>query len=195
MSLRDLGWALSAAGGPLAVGGPRRTRLVLALRTDPQRVYQRALAYFTEAELAEAFAATRGVASPTQLRAFLRRDPRDLLGQFRALAPPRPPIIMQRWNSRRLALAAAMLAITVVAGYGTVRAFIPGPVALGTDPPSCGTGPAVILSAQAVPSAALLPCIAALPYGWHPDGADIASGHARFWLDSIWPDQRPSPSP
>ena len=140
MSLRDLGWALSAAGGPLAVGGPRRTRLVLALRTDPQRVYQRALAYFTEAELAEAFAATRGVASPTQLRAFLRRDPRDLLGQFRALAPPRPPIIMQRWNSRRLALAAAMLAITVVAGYGTVRAFIPGPAGLGADPPRCGTG-------------------------------------------------------
>ena len=100
--------------------------LVLALRTDPQRVYQRAQAYFTEAELAEAFA-TRGVASPTQLRVFIKRDPRDLLGEFRALAPPRPPIILQRWNSRRLALAAAMLAITVVAGYGTVRAFIPGP--------------------------------------------------------------------
>ncbi len=133
--------------------------LVLALRTDPQRVYQRAQAYFTEAELAEAFA-TRGVASPTQLRVFIKRDPRDLLGEFRALAPPRPPIILQRWNSRRLALAAAMLAITVVAGYGTVRAFIPGPVALGTDPPRRGTGAAVILSAQAVPSAALLPCIA-----------------------------------
>ena len=90
--------------------------LVLALRTDPRRVYQRARAYFTEAELAEAFAATRGVASPTQLRAFMRQDPRDLLGQFRALAPPRPPIILQRWNSRRVALAAAMLAITAFAG-------------------------------------------------------------------------------
>ena len=62
--------------------------LVLAVRTGPQRVYRRALAYFTEAELAEAFAATRGVASPTQLRAFMKRDPRDLLGEFRALAPP-----------------------------------------------------------------------------------------------------------
>ncbi|MGD0377855.1 MAG: phosphatase PAP2 family protein [Streptosporangiaceae bacterium] len=48
--------------------------LVLAVRSDPQRVYRRALAYFTEAELAEAFAATRGVASPTQLRAFMKRD-------------------------------------------------------------------------------------------------------------------------
>src|SRR4029077_8760707 len=60
--------------------------LVLAVRSDPQRVYQRALRYFTPAELAEAFAATRGVASPTQLRAFMKRDPRDLLGEFRALA-------------------------------------------------------------------------------------------------------------
>ena len=107
--------------------------LVLALRSDPQRAYQRALVYFTEAELAEAFAATRGVASPAQLRAFIRRDPRDLLGDFRALAPPRPPIILQRWNSRRLALAAAVVAITVFAAYWTVRAFIPGPAGLGSD--------------------------------------------------------------
>jgi hypothetical protein len=158
--------------------------LVLALRSDPQRVYRQALEYFTEAELAEAFAATRGVASPTQLRAFMRRDPRDLLGQFRALAPPRPPVALQRWNTRRVALAAAALAVTALAGYWTVIAFIPGPVALGTNPPSCGTGPAVILSAQAVPSAAMLPCIKAPPAGWHANGADIASGHARFWLDS-----------
>jgi tRNA A-37 threonylcarbamoyl transferase component Bud32 len=158
--------------------------LVLALRSDPQRVYRRALAYFTEAELGEAFAATRGVASPTQLRAFMRRDPRDLLGRFRALAPPRPPIILQRWNSRRVALAAATVAITAFAAFWTVHVFIPGPPGLGTDPPSCGTGHAITLSAQAVPSAALLPCINALPSGWHPDGADIASGHARFWLDS-----------
>jgi hypothetical protein len=41
----------------------------LAVRTDPARVYRQALNYFTGAELAEAFTATRGVASPTQLRA------------------------------------------------------------------------------------------------------------------------------
>ena len=70
--------------------------LVLAVRTDPERVYQCALRYFTPDELAEAFAATRGVASPTQLRAFMKRDPRDLLGTFRALAPPRQPIALQQ---------------------------------------------------------------------------------------------------
>ena len=37
--------------------------LVLALRSDAPTVYRRALAYFTEDEIAEAFAATRGVAS------------------------------------------------------------------------------------------------------------------------------------
>ena len=121
--------------------------LVLALRSDPQRAYQRVLVYFTEAELAEAFAATRGVASPAQLRAFIRRDPRDLLGDFRALAPPRPPIILQRWNSRRLALAAAVVAITVFAAYWTVRAFIPGPAGLGSDLTPCRAAITVTLTA------------------------------------------------
>src|SRR5438874_13076393 len=70
--------------------------LVLAVRTDAERVYERALRFFAPDEIAEAFAATRGVASPTQLRAFMKRDPRDLLGQFRQLAPPRRQIVIQR---------------------------------------------------------------------------------------------------
>jgi hypothetical protein len=158
--------------------------LVLGIRSDPQRVYRRALAYFTETELAEAFAATRGVASPTQLRALMKRDPRDLLGEFRALAPRRPPIILQRWSVRRVTVATAALAATAAAAYVTVTAFVPGPKSLGVNPPSCGTSPSMILAAQAVPSAAMLPCIAALPSGWHVGGAEIASGHARFWLNS-----------
>ena len=158
--------------------------LVLAVRTGPQRVYRRALAYFTEAELAEAFAATRGVASPTQLRAFMKRDPRDLLGEFRALVPQRPPIVLQRWSIRRVALAAAMLAIITAAVFETGDAFFPAARNLGARAPACGTGHSMILSAQAVPSAALLPCIAALPSGWSIGGADIVSGKASFWLDS-----------
>ena len=158
--------------------------LVLAVRTDPQRVYRRALAYFTEAELAEAFAATRGVASPTQLRAFMKRDPRDLLGEFRALAPARPPIVLQRWSIKRIALAAAMLAVITAAVFETGDAFFPAARNLGVYAPACGTGHSMILSAQAVPSAALLPCIAALPSGWSIGGADIASGKTSLWLDS-----------
>jgi membrane-associated phospholipid phosphatase len=157
--------------------------LVLAVRTDPQRVYRQALAYFTETELAEAFAATRGVASPTQLRAFMKRDPRDLLGEFRALAPQRPPIVLQRWSIRRVSLACAMLGATAVAVIVGSQAFFPAEN-VGAYPPQCGTGHSMILAAQAVPSAALVPCVSALPSGWQVGGADIASGHAGFWLDS-----------
>jgi tRNA A-37 threonylcarbamoyl transferase component Bud32 len=157
--------------------------LVLAVRTDPARVYRQALNYFTEAELAEAFAATRGVASPTQLRAFMKRDPRDLLAEFRALAPRRRPIVLQRWGIRRVILAAAMLAIFVVPAVFSIGLLLPASNP-GVHAPNCGTGHTMILAAQAVPSAAFLPCINALPSGWTTAGAEIASGRASFVLNS-----------
>src|SRR6478752_1331918 len=157
--------------------------LVLAVRSDPQRVYQRALRQFTPAELSEAFAATRGVASPTQLRAFMKRDPRDVLGEFRKLAPERRPIVLQRWSARRVLLAAGLLAVTTVAVVVGGNASFPAEN-IGAHPPDCGTGPSMILAAQAVPSAAVLPCLAALPSGWQLGGVDISSGKASFWLDS-----------
>jgi hypothetical protein len=158
--------------------------LVLAVRTGPRRVYGRALNHFTPDELAEAFAATRGVASPNQLRAFLKKDPRDLLSEFRALAPPRQPITLQRWGTRRVVLAASVLVAAVVALDISVSAFKPA-AAIGAYPPVCGTGHSMILSAQAVPSAAKLPCIAAQPSGWTPGGGtDIGNGRVLFWLDS-----------
>ena len=164
--------------------------LVLAVRTSPGRVYRQALNYFTEAELAEAFAATRGVASPTQLRAFMKRDPRDLLAEFRKLAPQRRPIVLQRWSVRRVTLAAAMLALFAVPAVFGVGLLLPasnsGVHAPGVHAPECGTSHTMILAAQAVPSAAFLPCIAALPSGWTAPGTDaeIASGQASFWLNS-----------
>jgi membrane-associated phospholipid phosphatase/tRNA A-37 threonylcarbamoyl transferase component Bud32 len=78
--------------------------LVLALRSDAERVYERALHYFSEDEIAEAFAAARGVASPTQLRTELKSDGRDLLDRFRELAPAREPVAIQRWSLRRVML-------------------------------------------------------------------------------------------
>ena len=157
--------------------------LVLAVRTDPARVYRRALRYFTEAELGEAFAATRGVASPTQLRAFMKRDPRDLLAEFRKLAPQRRPIVLQRWSARRVSLAAAMLTIFAVPTVFGIGLLLPTN-APGVHAPDCGTGHTMILAAQAVPSAAFLPCIAALPSGWTAADSQIASGRASFALDS-----------
>jgi hypothetical protein len=64
-----------------------------------------------------------------------------------------------------------------------VHAFFPAENG-GVSAPSCGTGHSMILSAQAVPSAAMLPCIAALPSGWSIGGADIASGRVSLRLDS-----------
>jgi hypothetical protein len=157
--------------------------LVLAVRSDPDRVYQRALRYFTPAELSEAFAATRGVASPTQLRAFMKKDPRDLLGTFRALAPPREPIALQRWGPRRIALALAVPVSLLLTWMVAGDAFFPAEN-IGAHPPLCGTGHAMVLAAQAVPSAAQLPCVSELPSGWRVGGADIASGRSVFWLDS-----------
>jgi tRNA A-37 threonylcarbamoyl transferase component Bud32/membrane-associated phospholipid phosphatase len=84
--------------------------LVLALRTDAERVYQRARRQFTEEEIAEAFAATRGLTMPTQLRRMIRQQGRDLHAQFLALLPYRlPPVRIQLWSWRRVVLTIATL--------------------------------------------------------------------------------------
>jgi tRNA A-37 threonylcarbamoyl transferase component Bud32/membrane-associated phospholipid phosphatase len=84
--------------------------LVLALRTDAERVYQRARRQFSDEEIAEAFAATRGLTMPTQLRRMLRQQGRDLHAQFLALLPYRlPPVRIQLWSWRRVVLTIATL--------------------------------------------------------------------------------------
>jgi tRNA A-37 threonylcarbamoyl transferase component Bud32 len=90
--------------------------LVLAIGSDAETVYRIALRYFSPDEIAEAFAATRGVASPTQLRTMMKRDGRDLLAAFRRLTPPRDPIPIQRWSIRRIGLTlwVAFLALLAV---------------------------------------------------------------------------------
>jgi len=83
--------------------------LVLALSSDPETVYERATRTFSPDEIAEAFAATRGLTLTSQLRSQLRQDGRDLIGRFRALAPDREPIRIQRWSVRRIALTAGIV--------------------------------------------------------------------------------------
>ena len=84
--------------------------LVLALRTDAERVYLRARLQFSDEEIAEAFAATRGLTMPSQLRRMLRAQGRDLHGDFLQLLPYRlPPVRIQRWTWRRLGLTLVSL--------------------------------------------------------------------------------------
>jgi tRNA A-37 threonylcarbamoyl transferase component Bud32 len=161
--------------------------LVLAVRSDPDRVYEHALQFFSPDEIAEAFAATKGVASPTQLRAFMKKDGRDLLARFRALAPARRPVALQRWSVRRVALGLGMLLAIVLSVSTGIAAFLPsqnGTVIPVVSSPECGTGATMILMAQAVPSATALPCIATLPSGWTFGVAVFRSGDAQFSLDS-----------
>ena len=84
--------------------------LVLALRSDPKRVYARAVREFSVQEVSEAFAATRGLTMPSQLRRMLRAQGRDLHGEFLRLLPEPPrPIAIQRFSARRLGLTLAVL--------------------------------------------------------------------------------------
>jgi tRNA A-37 threonylcarbamoyl transferase component Bud32/membrane-associated phospholipid phosphatase len=84
--------------------------LVLALRTDTRRVYERARRQFTDDEIAEAFAATRGLTMPTQLRHLLRQQGRDLHAEFLQLLPSRlPPVRIQLWSWRRVLLTIGTL--------------------------------------------------------------------------------------
>ena len=42
----------------------------------------------------------------------------------------------------------------------------------------------VLLMAQSVPTADWVPCVEAVPLGWHLTGLQAENGSARFWLDS-----------
>jgi hypothetical protein len=88
--------------------------LVLALRTDPERVYAHATRVFSPDEIAEACACAVGLTIPTELQAKLRADGRPLLKRFRQLAPPRDPVSIQRWSARRLTLTGAAALGTVL---------------------------------------------------------------------------------
>lgn len=88
--------------------------LVLALRSDPDTVYERALLQFTPTDIGEAFAATRGVTLPSQLRDDMKADGRDLIGRFRELAPSYPSISIQQWSWRRIGLIVWVLVVAVV---------------------------------------------------------------------------------
>jgi membrane-associated phospholipid phosphatase/tRNA A-37 threonylcarbamoyl transferase component Bud32 len=90
--------------------------LVLALRTDAEQVYRRARLQFSDEEIAEAFAATRGLTMPSQLRHLLREQGRDLHAQFLQLLPYRlPPVRIQRWSWRRVMLTIATLFAALLA--------------------------------------------------------------------------------
>ena len=90
---------------------------------------------------------------------------------------------------RRLVVPALLLAILAAAcSTGADDQSQPGCSDLGSGSISGAYGTAerglLILGAQAVPSATLLPCIATLPVGWTFSGWFARNGSFGFWLDS-----------
>jgi hypothetical protein len=168
---------------------------VIALSAGAEQAALAVLKYITEVEIGEAFAATRGVASPTQLRAALKRDDRDPL-EFRELAPERRPVAIQRWSVRRFVLRLSVLVVVALVAFLVVGNWAGRPV---KRPPRracrassypqmlCGDDSRqniLHLVAQAVPSATLIPCIKRLHPGWSHGGSEVTSGFVHFWLNS-----------
>ena len=103
--------------------------LVLGLRTSAERVYARARLCFTDTEIAEAFAATRGLTMPSQLRRMLRAQGHDLHSQFVALLPYRlPPVRIQRWSLRRIALTISVLVLGVLFAVLAIQLVVSSPL-------------------------------------------------------------------
>jgi tRNA A-37 threonylcarbamoyl transferase component Bud32/membrane-associated phospholipid phosphatase len=163
--------------------------LCLALRSDPELVYERALRQFTVEEITEAFAATRGLTMPSQLRHLMRAQDRDLHTEFLELLPERPrPIAIQRWSIRRIGLAVLTLLLAAVVlniGWG----LLIGDGGVENEPIQaqnlrCEPHEPLLLMAQSVPSASLVPCVELLPAGWTLGDVFVGNGRSRFTLTS-----------
>ena len=161
--------------------------LCLALRSSPERVYQRALGLFSVEEISEGFAAARGLALPSQLRRMLRGQGRDLHAEFVRLLPTPPrPIPIQRWTLRRVGLLAAMvLLVVLVLEQGALsinyREAVGTPTSVGSL--ACTDLEPQWLLAQSVPSASLVPCLGALPAGWSVGPVTVNNGRSVIRLN------------
>jgi tRNA A-37 threonylcarbamoyl transferase component Bud32/membrane-associated phospholipid phosphatase len=168
--------------------------LCLALGSDPRLVYERAQRQFSVEEITEAFAATRGLAMPSQLRHLLREKGRDLHGEFLDLLPERPtPISIQRFSLRRLGLAlSVLLAVLVVAPMFLTWALQTDRTnsSLLTSDIGCSDAEALWLMAQAVPEATLVPCLVVTPPGWFLNDVKVGRGFATIVFNTDRPLQK-----
>src|SRR5215216_575204 len=161
--------------------------LCLALRSSPERVYRRALQYFTVQEITEGFAAAHGLALPSQLRHLLRAQGRDLHTEFIRLLPSPPrPIRIQRWSARRVGLWAAILALLVLAALNPRQLFDNEDAvatSLGVKDVGCGDLEPLWLMAQSVPSASLIPCLQLVPADWTVAEVAVNNGRSLITLN------------
>jgi hypothetical protein len=161
--------------------------LVLALFSDPGRVYQRARQLFTDSDIAEAFAARQGGAMPGQLRQLLSARAGDLQAEFVRLLPSPPqPFRIQRWTARRVglwALVAALLAFVGATIADNVANSEAGATPLYINNLACTDLEPLWLEAQSVASASLVPCVRSLPAGWTLAGVTVNDGRSVLTFD------------
>ena len=163
--------------------------LCLALRSSPEQVYQRALQLFSVEEITEGFAATRGLTMPSQLRSLMRAQGRDLHAEFLELLPERPrPISIQRWSIRRIGLAVlALLLATALVGIAWGRLIndeASDNTPIGARTLRCEPDEPLLLMAQSVPTASLVPCVELLPAGWTLGDVVVGNNGSRFTVTS-----------
>jgi tRNA A-37 threonylcarbamoyl transferase component Bud32 len=161
--------------------------LCLALRSDAERVYRRARQLFSDADIAEAFAATQGNAMPSQLRQMLWTT--SLRAEFLQLLPSqRRPIRVQRWTARRLGLLVIVVLVLALILSVSADSIFNNKVAVGTpidvDQLDCGGPPEPLwLEAQSVPSASLVPCMSTLRPGWSLAEVAVNNGRSQVTLN------------
>jgi tRNA A-37 threonylcarbamoyl transferase component Bud32 len=155
--------------------------LCLALRCSAEQVYERAKRQFTVEEITEGFAAARGLALPSQLRRMLKTQGRDLHAEFIRLLPAPPePVSIQRWSARRVMLLISVT-VAVVLALVILGTSFNNDVAVQTEVPTldlkCTNMEPLWLQAQALPTAAYVPCLSdPLPIGWQPGKLAVNSG-------------------
>jgi tRNA A-37 threonylcarbamoyl transferase component Bud32/membrane-associated phospholipid phosphatase len=164
--------------------------LCLGLRSNAPRVYERARLQFSVEEIAEGFAAARGLALPSQLRRALRAEGRDLHDEFLSLLPERPrPIKVQRWTPRRILIWTALVVVVVLSVFNYAKLFANDEATrapIGADTIDCAASrelEPLWIAAQSVQTASLVPCIASLPVGWSMGNVYANSGRSRFTVN------------
>ena len=156
--------------------------LVLAVRTDAQRVYDRALLVFTPDEIAEAFAATSGIASPTQLRSAAEAGrPRPRRRVPGPGAAPAEDLAAALERAPGPARRSACSSSSCSSRSASTRMFTPARLPVSGQP-ECDTSDVVVLMAQAVPTAAEIPCLQAEPAGLSDADVLVDRGDARFTM-------------
>jgi membrane-associated phospholipid phosphatase/tRNA A-37 threonylcarbamoyl transferase component Bud32 len=173
--------------------------MCLALRSSPERVYQRALRQFTVEEITEALARftlpggirppwfALGLALPSQLRHMLRAETRDPYPEFVKLLPSPPQTIpIQRWSARRVGLWAAIVGLLVLVALNPTAVFdnrVAVRTSINVHSLDCAQLEPLWLLAQSVPSTSLVPCVRTRLPGWTVADVSVNNGRSLITLD------------